>query len=468
MPDVAEKLWSYCHVLRHDGVDYADYIEQLSYLLFLKMAAEREIKLPYLISWSALRLATAANVSDVYQMALKQMSANPGVLGEIFIDAQNRITSPRSLMRLISLIDEIHWTSLGVDVQAATFEGLLERAASEGKKGAGQYFTPRPLIDSIVSCLRPDPSFTDSFKIIDPACGTAGFLASAYSWFSKQFHQELPSETWKRVRERTYYGVDLVGRPRRLALMNMYLHGVSASIRLGDSIYEEPSSERFDVVLTNPPFGSQGAYGIPDRTDFILKTTNKQLNFLQHAITLLKPHGQAAIVVPDNVLFSAQATELLDVLSRSCRFHTILRCPNGSFTPYTQGTKTNVLFISRGEATDYTWIYDGRTGVPAISRRNPLTRGHFQDFEKCYGADPAGKVGRSETDGSQGRWRRFSIDYLQKYRFRVDSFRWLREDTFSEPSRPAEIIADAIDTLNSAAEDLRKLHTELSEGWDNA
>ena len=389
MTDVVAKLWGFCHTLRHDGVDYGDYIEQLTYLLFLKMTDERGLELPENTDWPYLRKQSGTQLLDTYIEALRILGKQPGILGDIFSGAQSRFTNPVNLHKLIGVIDETEWTALDVDVKAAVFEGLLEKAAAEGKKGAGQYFTPRPLITSMVRCMKPDPRASKDFAIGDPACGTGGFLVAAYEWLKEQTGGAFDRDTAQRIREHTYYGQELVPRPRRLALMNLYLHQVEPQIALGDSIYEIPSSRRYDVILTNPPFGTKGANQAPGREDFVVDTSNKQLNFIQHALTILKPGGRAAVVVPDNVLFATQAGEVFQVLMEDCNVHTVLRCPRGTFSPYTEGTKTNVIFFTKGSPTEKTWIYDARANVPKITKKNrPLTTAHFAEFEKCYGDEP--------------------------------------------------------------------------------
>ena len=304
MTDVVNKLWGFCHTLRHDGVDYGDYIEQLTYLLFLKMADERGVDVPPETDWPYLRKQSGTQLLDVYIEALRTLGRQPGILGDIFGGAQNRFTNPVNLGKLIGLIDETEWIAIDTDIKAEAFEGLLEKAASEGKKGAGQYFTPRILIQSIVHCVKPDPRASKGFAIDDPACGTGGFLIAAYEWLKAETGGAFDRDTAKRIRTKTYFGQELVARPRRLALMNMYLHQVEPHITLADSIYEVPSAQRYDVILTNPPFGTKGANQAPDREDFVVQTSNKQLNFIQHVLTILKPGGRAAIVVPDNVLFA--------------------------------------------------------------------------------------------------------------------------------------------------------------------
>ena len=310
MTDVVQKLWGFCHTLRHDGIDYGDYIEQITYLLFLKMADERRIDLPKICDWPTLRDKTGTDLTEHYVDVLRTLGKNVGMLGDIYAGAQSRFSNPVNLKRLVTLIDEVEWTSLGVDVKAAAYEGLLEKAASEGKKGAGQYFTPRVLIHSIVSCIKPDPRATTDFKICDPACGTGGFLVAAYEWLITRTKGALDRDIAKRLRRGTYYGQELVPRPRRLSLMNLYLHGIEPTIKLSDSIYEPASSDRFDVVLTNPPFGTKGANQAPEREDFTVATSNKQLNFMQHIMTILKQGGRAGVVLPDNCLFADQAGEV--------------------------------------------------------------------------------------------------------------------------------------------------------------
>lgn len=454
MSDVVARLWGFCHTLRHDGIDYGDYIEQITYLLFLKMADERAIELPEHTDWAYLRTQSGTELTDTYTEALRLLGRERGILGDIFSGAQSRFSNPVNLKKLIGLIDETEWTSLDVDVKAAAFEGLLERAAAEGKKGAGQYFTPRLLIQSIVRCMKPDPRTSKDFAIGDPACGTGGFLVVAYEWLIDQTKGALDRELARRVRHDTYFGQELVARPRRLALMNLYLHQVEPHIALGDSIYEAPSAQRFDVVLTNPPFGTRGANQAPDRDDFVVQTSNKQLNFIQHVLTTLKPGGRSAIVVPDNVLFADQAGDVFKVLMEDCDLHTVLRLPRGTFHPYSPGTNTNVVFFTKGQSTESTWIYDGRANVPKITKKDrPLTAAHFADFEHCYGDDPNGRAARSESDSPQGRWRQFDIREIKEAEYKLDAFRWLRDNDeidLDQLPRPTELITEAISSLDTA------------------
>jgi type I restriction enzyme M protein len=476
MSDVVQKLWGFCHTLRHDGIDYGDYIEQITFLLFLKMADEKGIALPKGCDWPKLRDRSGTALVDHYVDLLRTLGKTPGILGDIYAEAQSRFNNPVNLKRLVNLIDETEWTTLGVDVKAEAYEGLLEKAASEGKKGAGQYFTPRVLIQSIVRCMRPDPRAYKEFTIGDPACGTGGFLVAAYEWLIHQTKGgALDRDTAKRVRQKTYHGQDLVARPRRLALMNLFLHGLEPKIVLGDTIYEAPSSDRFDCVLTNPPFGTKGANQAPDRDDFTIATSNKQLNFVQHILTVLKPSGRAAVVLPDNCLFADQAGEVFKILAEDCNLHTVLRLPRGTFTPYSQGVKANVVFFTKGYPTEKVWIYDARSNVPGITKKDrPLTPEHFAEFEKCFGADPNGRTKRKESDSPAGkgylggdRWRSFSVAEVRERDFKLDSFKWLKDETLEDADElppPEELATDAIGELEDAVEELNAVLALLENG----
>lgn len=476
MTDIVQKLWGFCHTLRHDGIDYGDYIEQITFLLFLKMADERAVELPEGCDWPTLRDTSGSALLDGYVDVLRTLGKTPGILGDIYAEAQSRFNNPVNLKRLINLIDETEWTSLGVDVKANAYEGLLEKAASEGKKGAGQYFTPRVLIQSIVRCMKPDPRAHRQFTISDPACGTGGFLVAAYEWLMDETKGgALDRATAKRVRQKTYFGQDLVARPRRLALMNLYLHGLEPKIYLGDTIYEAPSSDRFDCILTNPPFGTKGANQAPDRDDFTIATSNKQLNFVQHVLTILKPGGRAAVVLPDNCLFADQAGEVFKILAEDCALHTVLRLPRGTFTPYSQGVKANVVFFTKGYRGETVWIYDARSNVPGITKKDrPLVPEHFAEFQRCYGSDPNGRAKRKEKDSPAGkgylggdRWHKFSIAEVEGRDFKLDSFKWLRDESLEDADElpPAEeLTTDAIAELEGAVEELNMVLALLENG----
>jgi type I restriction enzyme M protein len=469
--DVVNKLWGFCHVLRHDGVDYGDYIEQLTYLLFIKMADERGAELPEDTDWPYLRKQSGSDLLDAYVEALRTLGKERGMLGDIFSGSQNRFANPVNLQKLMGVIDETEWTAVDTDVKAAAFEGLLEKAASEGKKGAGQYFTPRILIQSMVRCVKPDPRVSKDFTICDPAVGTGGFLIAAYEWLKAETKGgALERATAKRIRNQTYYGNELVPRPRRLALMNLFLHQVEPLITLGDSIYEKPDDHRFDVILMNPPFGTKGASQPPDREDFVVQTSNKQLNFLQHILTTLKKGGRAAVVVPDNVLFAQQAGEVFQVLMEDCDLHTVLRCPRGTFSPYTEGTKTNVIFFTKGRPTERTWIYDARSNVPKITKKSrPLSPKHFAEFEKCYGDDPNGLSKRSEKQSAEGRWRSFTIEEVKERHYKLDAFKWIRDEELDDPDElpePEELITEAMEELQLALDDLADIQKLLGSDDD--
>jgi type I restriction enzyme M protein len=482
--DVVNKIWGFCHTLRHDGVNYGDYIEQITYLLFLKMADERGIQLPSYktledrtnkavevsCDWPTLDKYSGSDLLEHYDKVLVELGKQPGILGDIFAGSQAKIRKPTSLKRLVGLIDETDWTSLDVDVKAAVFEGLLERAASEGKKGAGQYFTPRPLIKMMVRCIKPDPRAHRGFAIGDPAVGTGGFLVAAYEWLLDKTGGAFERDVAKRIRTSTYFGQEIDERPRRLALMNLYLHQVEPRITNMDSIYEAPSGQRYDVVLTNPPFGTRGANQNPDREDFVVATSNKQLNFVQHVLTILKPGGRAAVVVPDNVLFASQAGEVFKVLMEDCDLHTVLRLPGGTFSPYTEGTKTNVIFFIKGQPTETTWIYDARANVPKITKKSrPLTAAHFAEFEQCYGEDANGGSKRSEQDSSDGRWRSFAINDVKAQHYKLDAFKWIRDEERDDPDElpePEELITEATEELQLALDDLTDIQRLLEGNGD--
>lgn len=460
MTDVVQKLWGFCHTLRHDGIDYGDYIEQITYLLFLKMADERAVDMPTECDWQSLKDLSGTDLTDGYPQMLRTLGKASGILGDIFAGAQSRFTNPVNLKKLINLIDETEWTSLDVDVKAEAFEGLLEKAASEGKKGAGQYFTPRLLIQSIMRCIKPDPRTHADFKIGDPACGTGGFLIAAYEWYKEQLKVEaqVPDrDTQKRIREKTYFGQELVVRPRRLALMNLYLHNVSPQIALGDSIYETYSGPKFDVIITNPPFGNRGANQVPEREEFMVDTSNKQLNFIQHIVAILKPGGRAAVVVPDNVLFADKAGEVFEYLMKDCDLHTVLRLPRGTFTPYTPGTKTYVIYFTKGKPTKQVWLYDGRANVPGITKKDrPLSIAHFADFEQAFGDDPNGQSPRSESE----RFRCFGFDEIKKRDYKLDGFKWIKDESLDDADdlgEPEEIITEAVTQLSAAIEELNQV-----------
>ena len=457
MSDVVNKLWGFCHTLRHDGIDYGDYIEQLTYLLFLKMSDEKGIIIPNGCNWNSLKDRSGTDLTDHYADILRKLREEKGLLGDIFSQSMPRFNNPVNLKRIITMIDEEEWSAMDVDIKGAAFEGLLERAASEGKKGAGQYFTPRVLIKSIVRVMKPDPRASREFTICDPACGTGGFLMCAYEWLLDQ--GALDRKDFKRIRTATYFGQDLVPRPRRLALMNLFLHGLEPKIYLGDSIYESNRGELYDCILTNPPFGTKGANQAPERDDFTIETSNKQLNFVQHVVNILKPGGRAAMVLPDNCLFEDKAGEVLEILMQDCSLHTILRLPRGTFTPYSQGVKANVIFFQKGYPTENIWIFDARSNVSGITKKErPLTPQHFAEFEKCYGSDPNGKSRRKDL-GEQGRFRKFHVSDIKDRNYKLD-ITWLKDESLEDANdlpEPQDLAAEAITELETVVDELKDI-----------
>ncbi len=464
MSDIVNKLWGMCHTLRHDGIDYGDYIEQLTYLLFLKMADERGVELPENCDWETLKSKVGTELTDHYIVVLQKLRNEKGLLGDIFSQSMPKFNNPASLKKIIAMIDAEEWSSLGVDVKAQAFEGLLEKAASEGKKGAGQYFTPRVLIESIVRLMQPDPRKNKEMKICDPACGTGGFLVSSYEYLIEKTKGAIPIDEVKRIKEATYYGQDLVARPRRLALMNLFLHGLKPFIYLGDAIYEPDRGERYDVVLTNPPFGTKGAGQAPTRDDFTISTSNKQLNFLQHVLTILKKGGRAAIVLPDNCLFEDIAGDVFKIVMEDCNVHTILRLPRGTFVPYANA-QANVVFLQKGISTEKVWIYDCRTNIPSRTKKDrPLTAELFADFEKCYGKDPNGTSKRTDQ-GEEGRFRAFTIDGIKERNYKLD-IKWLKDDSLDNPNdlpEPIDLIAEAVSELEEVMDELNEIAEMLGK-----
>jgi type I restriction enzyme M protein len=457
MSEVVGKLWGFCHTLRHDGIGYGDYIEQLTYLLFLKLAEEKEVKLPNGCSWPELRKESGTELLDTYVEILRTLGRQKGMLGDIFAGSLSKFREPVNLKKLIMLIDETQWTALDVDIKADAYEGLLQKYAEE-EKGAGQYFTPREAIRAVVRCIEPDVRGRKDFTIHDPAVGTAGFLIGGYEWIMKQTKEGalLSREERERLQNDTFSGGEIVLDTRRLALMNLYLHEIEAEIYYGDSLAEGPHvSKRYDIVMTNPPFGTKGAGQAPNRDDFTITTPNKQLNFVQHVTNTLKPGGRAAMVVPDSVLFDENAgKEIRKLLMEDCNLHTILRLPMGTFTPYSPGVKANIIFFIKGEPTKKVWIYDNRTNIPKIAILTPLTAEHFREFESCYHGKP-----RKEAE----RFRGFTREEIAKRDDNLDIF-WLKDEGVEEESRedPEELLAEALAQTESATDALRDLVLLLS------
>src|SRR5688572_11391911 len=469
MSDIVNKLWGFCHTLRHDGVDYGDYIEQLTYLLFLKMAEERGVEVPKKYNWNSLKEESGTNLTDHYQEVLRKLREEKGILGKIFTQAMPRINNPVNLKRLINMIDEEDWSSMNVDVKGQAFEGLLDKSASEGKKGAGQYFTPRPLIHGMIRVMKPDPRSKTDFTICDPSCGTGGFLVAAYEWLLNESKGAIDRDAIKRIKTKTYYGQELVPRPARLAMMNLFLHGVTTEIKIGDTIYEPFDGKKYDCILTNPPFGTKGANQAPEREDFTISTSNKQLNFVQHYLSALKPGGRAAVVLPDNVLFEDKAGEVFKILMQDCNLHTLLRLPRGTFTPYAQGVKANVIFFQKGLPTENVWIFDARSNVEGVTKKErPLLAKHFGEFEQCYGKDPNGQSQRKDL-GMEGRFRKFHISEIKDKDYKLD-LNWLKDESLDDADSladPGVLATEAITELEFVVDELKEI-LNLLEAEENS
>jgi len=467
--DVVQKLWGFCNTLRHDGINYGDYIEQLTYLLFLKLADEKGLPVPEGWGWPSIRERSGTGLLDHYIETLRLLAKERGILGDIFAGSLSKFREPVNLKKLITMIDETEWAALDVDLKGQAYEGLLQKYAAE-QKGAGQYFTPREAIRAVVRCTLPDLFHPQSaignrqsainFTIHDPACGTAGFLIGAYEWLMGQTHEgaDLRREDRERVQKRTFSGGEIVLETRRLAMMNLYLHEIEAEIYYGDSLAEGPhASRRYDCVLTNPPFGTKGGGDVPVRDDFTVQTSNKQLNFLQHVMHILKQGARAAIVLPDNVLFEDHAgRDVRRLLMTDCDLHTILRLPIGTFTPYSPGVKANILFFRKGLPTENAWIYDLRTNVEKVTKRHPLTADYFKDFEACYHAKP-----RAETE----RFRRLTRAEIDKRDDNLDIF-WLKDESLQDADdlpEPEDLVSEAVTQLETALDALRDLALKLQE-----
>lgn len=479
---IIQKFWNYCNVLRDDGVSYGDYVEQLTYLLFLKMADEqtrppfsKTSKIPPGLDWQSLLSKDGAELEEQYRRILETLGKGPGMLGVIFRKSQSKIQDPAKLRRLVELINGETWAGPDVDVKGAIYEGLLEKNAEDVKGGAGQYFTPRPLIRAIVEVERPKPGET----IYDPACGTGGFLLAAYDYLCDPKRFNMDKEQKQFLKLHALRGKDIADGVVRLCSMNLYLHGIGGEespIEVGDSLISYPD-DHYDLVLTNPPFGKKSSVTIVNgegkadretlsynRQDFWAATSNKQINFLQHVRNLLKIHGRAAVVVPDNVLFEGGAGETVRRrLLQDCDLHTLLRLPTGVF--YAQGVKANVLFFDRKPAsetpwTEKLWIYDLRTNQHFTLKTNPLKLDDLQDFIKCY--NPDNRHDRLETE----RFRAFSYeDLMKRDKASLDIF-WLKDESLEDSENlpdPAILAREIVESLESALDQFRGIEDELKD-----
>lgn len=465
--DIVQKLWNLCHVLRDDGITYHQYVTELTYLLFLKMAKETgtEDQLPKRYRWDDLDKLGGLDQLTFYRSLLLHLGteSSPRVQA-IYVNAQTSIKTPVILKKLVDAIDDIDWYSAREEGLGDLYEGLLERNASEKKSGAGQYFTPRPLIDSIVHLVKPQPGEL----IQDPAAGTCGFLIAADRYIKENTDNlyELSPAKQKWQREHAYFGVELVQDTHRLALMNKMLHGIESPVLHADTLSGEGEKlPKADVIMTNPPFGTKKGGGLPSRADFTYPTSNKQLAFLQHIYRGLKAGGRAAVVLPDNVLFEENTgADIRRDLMEKCDLHTILRLPTGIF--YAQGVKTNVLFFTRGKTdkgnTKETWVYDLRANMPSLGKRTPLSREHFAEFEKAFGKDPLGHSKRKDT-GESGRFRRFARMEIVQRADNLD-ISWLRDDgaAAAEVDDPGHIAADIFSLLQVAMSEIKDLQKALA------
>ena len=478
---IITKVWNFCHTLRDDGVGYGDYLEQLTYLLFLKMADEyskppynRDTHIPKRYNWQSLVGKTGAGLEAHYIEVLQKLGEEKGMLGQIFFKAQNKIQDPAKLYKLLQMINEESWIMLGADVKGDIYEGLLEKNAEDTKSGAGQYFTPRALIQAMVECIRPEPSKA----MADPACGTGGFFLAYYDYMTK--NHKLDKAQKEYLKYKTFTGWEIVANTTRMCLMNLFLHNIGdmnsePPVVRNDSLIAD-SGKRFDYVLTNPPFGKKSSMTITNedgmqkkealtynRQDFWATTSNKQLNFVQHIRTMLKIDGRAAVVVPDNVLFEGGAGETIRKrLLTSCDVHTLLRLPTGIF--YAQGVKANVIFFDNQPAsktpwTKNLWIYDLRTNIHFTLKTSRMKYDDLQDFVKCY--NPENRHKRKETE----RFKKFKYEELiARDKTNLDIF-WLKDDSLGDMDNlpdPDELALEIVDNLEAGLNSFKEIIETLN------
>jgi type I restriction enzyme M protein len=486
--EIVNKVWNYAHVLRDDGVGYGDYVEQITYLIFLKMADERDkagqqVQVPNKFNWGHLVKLDGDDLELQYRHTLESLGKEDGMLGTIFRKAQNKIQDPAKLERLIKMIDKEQWSSLPADVKGDIYEGLLERNAQDVKGGAGQYFTPRPLIQAMVEVMQPKPTDT----VADPACGTGGFLLAAHDYMAGQ---ATSKKEQRHLKEHALRGNDIVDSVVRLCAMNLYLHGIggdstsktaegSCPITANDALAKEVGDDKVDMVLANPPFGKKSSITVInektgkkeqeklvyEREDFWATTSNKQLNFVQHIANMLKIDGKAAVVVPDNVLFEGGAGETVrkNLLER-CDLHTLLRLPTGIF--YAQGVKANVIFFDARPAsktawTKKLWVYDYRTNVHKTLKQNKLALADFGEFIQCF--KPEDRSKRRESNKIE-RWKSFTYDELiSRDKTNLDIF-WLKDESLEDTENlpPPDVLAqEIVEQLEAALEEFRSVEEML-------
>ncbi len=488
---IVSKVWSFCTTLRDDGVSYGDYLEQLTYLIFLKMADEysrppysRNVGIPELYSWQTLKSKKGAELETHYLTVLRELGSKKGMLGQIFTKAQNKIQDPAKLYRLINMVDEIEWVVMEADIKGDIYESLLEKNAEDTKSGAGQYFTPRALIKAMVECIRPEPGKT----IADPACGTGGFFLAAYDFIINSNKTQIDKSQKAFLKRETFYGNEIVANTRRLCLMNMFLHNIGeidgdTPVSPNDALIAD-SGQRFDYVLANPPFGKKSSMSFTNdegeqerddltynRQDFWATTSNKQLNFVQHIRTMLKTTGRTAVVVPDNVLFEGGAGEIIRrKLLENTDLHTILRLPTGIF--YANGVKANVLFFDNREASPShwskeVWYYDYRTNIHHTLKKQPMRFSDLQDFIQCY--NPQNRHVRKESwdpeTNPEGRWRKYTYEELiVRDKTSLDIF-WLKDKSLTDLDNlpdPEILASEIIENLEAALANFKNVSISLN------
>ncbi|MEM9078781.1 MAG: class I SAM-dependent DNA methyltransferase [Bacteroidota bacterium] len=499
---IISKIWNLAGVLRDDGVGYGDYLEQITYLLFLKMADElnkpphnkglkfpklkdvdgKEIEEAEICDWETLSGKRGAELESFYSQLLRSLSTEKGMLGQIFVKSQNKVQDPSKLLKVIDMINKENWSMMGADVKGKIYEGLLEKNAEDTKSGAGQYFTPRALIKIMVACVRPDPMKT----IADPACGTGGFFLAAYDWIVA--NHNLNRQEKEFLKNYTFHGNEIVANTRRMCLMNMYLHNIgeidgTGFINSNDALVSDDGN-RYDYVLANPPFGKKSSMTITNeegeaekqdlsynRQDFWETTSNKQLNFLQHIKTMLKINGEAAVVLPDNVLFEGGAGEAVrKQLLKTTELHTILRLPTGIF--YAHGVKANVLFFDNRAGgkevqTKEVWFYDYRTNVHHTLKKKSMNSADLADFVNCY--NPENRHKRTETwseENPEGRWRSYSYeDIISRDKTSLDIF-WIKDKSLTDLDNlpdPDILANEIIENIESGLNSFREIIETLNQ-----
>ncbi len=490
--EIVNRVWNYAHVLRDDGVGYGDYVEQITFLIFLKMADEREsagqtVTVPIEYSWSKLVKLDGDALETQYRHTLEELGKESGMLGTIFRKAQNKIQDPAKLERLIKMIEKEAWSTLPVDVKGEIYEGLLERNAQDVKGGAGQYFTPRALIQAMTAVMQPDISKLHT--VADPASGTGGFLLAAYDYMAPNAKSK---QEQKHLRMSALRGNDIVDSVTRLCAMNLYLHGIGSAdgecpVISQDALAKEVGdNDRVDIVLANPPFGKKSSITVIsektgktetekltyEREDFWATTSNKQLNFVQHIANMLKIDGKAAVVVPDNVLFEGGAGETVrKTLLERTDLHTLLRLPTGIF--YAQGVKANVIFFDNKPAaktawTKKLWVYDYRTNVHKTLKQNPLKLSDFEEFIALYQAgNVANRKATWSDENPAGRWRAYDYEELiARDKTNLDVF-WVKDESLEDTENlpPPELLAqEIVEQLEAALEEFRGVEAVLAEG----